>query len=112
LLDSNTDISIYILAPVSVLPRHQGNGIGGALISRGLEILATRGVDLVFLLGHPGYYPRFGFRPAVSYGFDAPYPISEEHLDAWMVHILNPRVIGDIKGKVICANMLNKPEYW
>jgi putative acetyltransferase len=111
-LDSNKDISIYILAPVSVLPSHQGTGIGGALISRGLEILETRGVDLVFVLGHPSYYPRFGFKPAVSYGFDATYPIAEENSDAWMVHILNPRVVGDIRGKVVCADMLNKPEYW
>lgn len=111
-LEPSTDLSIYILAPVSVLPCHQGAGIGGTLITRGLEMLATRGVDLVFVLGDPGYYPRFGFESAVSYGFDATYPIAEEHLDAWMVHILNPRVVGEVKGKVICANMLNKPEYW
>jgi len=111
-LEPSTDISIYILAPVSVLPSHQGAGIGGALITRGLEMLAARGVDLVFVLGDPGYYPRFGFESAVSYGFDAAYPIAEEHLDAWMVHILNPRVVGEVKGKVVCANMLNKPEYW
>jgi len=111
-MDPNADISIYILAPVSVLPCHQGKGIGGALIRRGLEILVTRGVDLVFVLGHPSYYPRFGFKPATSYGFDAPYPVAEEHQDAWMVQILNPRVVGYIKGKVICANPLNKPEYW
>lgn len=105
-------ISIYILAPVSVLPNHQGNGIGGALIKNGFEILANRGVDLVFVLGHPSYYPRFGFKPAISLGFTAPYPIAEEHLDAWMVKILNPTVVGCIKGKVICPKKLNKPEYW
>jgi putative acetyltransferase len=111
-LDPNADISIYILAPVSVLPSYQGTGIGGALIRRGLEILATRGVDLVFVLGHPSYYPRFGFKSAISLGFYAPYPIAEEHLDAWMVHILNQQVVEDIKGKIICAKTLNKPEYW
>ena len=111
-LEPSTDLSIYILAPVSVLPRRQGAGIGGALITRGLEMLAARGVDLVFVLGDPGYYPRFGFTSAVSYEFDATYPIAEEYLDAWMVRVLNPRVVGYIKGKVICANPLNKPEYW
>lgn len=105
-------ISLYILAPVSVIPRHQGIGIGGALINRGLEILANQGVDLVFVLGHPSYYPRFGFKPAIPLGFTAPYPIAEEHLDAWMVKILSPQVVGDIEGKVICANTLNEPEYW
>jgi putative acetyltransferase len=105
-------ISLYILAPVSVLPKHQGNGIGGVLIRKGLEILANQEVDLVFVLGHPSYYPRFGFKPAISLGFETPFPIAKEHLDAWMVKKLNPRVGEDIKGKVICANALNEPEYW
>jgi putative acetyltransferase len=55
-----------------VAPGHQGRGIGAALIRRGLEILATRGVPAVFLEGSPDYYPRFGFVPAGQLGFRKP----------------------------------------
>ena len=108
----HADASIYLLAPMSVLPSHQRAGVGGALIKRGLEELTSWGVDLVFLLGHTNYYPRFGFKPAIPLGFTPTYPISEENADAWMVNELNPGMVGNIKGQVICADMLNKPEYW
>ncbi len=108
----HVDASIYLLAPLSVLPSHQGEGIGGALIKRGLEILTLWEVDLVFVLGHIRYYPRFGFKPAFPLGFTASYPIPEERTDGWMVNELNPEIARNVKGQVICADMLNKPEYW
>ena len=64
-----------ILAPLAVVPDAQGQGIGGALIEHGLSLLQRSGVGLVFVLGHPGYYPRHGFEPAGRLGFDAPFPI-------------------------------------
>lgn len=57
------------LAPLSVVPRLQSRGIGGALTRAGLEICREQGVGLVFVLGHSEYYPRFGFRPAADLGF-------------------------------------------
>ncbi|GAB4435385.1 MAG: N-acetyltransferase [Anaerolineae bacterium] len=56
------------LAPVAVLPPHQRQGIGSQLVSYGLEFLRTNGCPFVIVLGHPGYYPRFGFEPASKYG--------------------------------------------
>jgi len=105
-------VSISILAPLAVIPDLQKQGVGGKLIERGLKHLAHSGVDLVFVLGHPDYYPRYGFKPAGVQGFEAPYPIPEEHADAWMVQELRPGVIGSVTGKVRCADMLNKPEHW
>ncbi len=49
------------LAPLAVLPEYQKMGYGGKLITRSLDVLKERGYVLVFLLGHPEYYPRFGF---------------------------------------------------
>lgn len=49
------------LAPVAVLPDHQRRGIGEQLIRHGLDLLRARGERIVIVLGHPGYYPRFGF---------------------------------------------------
>jgi putative acetyltransferase len=107
-----TPLSISILAPLAVVPDAQQQGIGGRLIETGFRILSESGGDLVFVLGYPDYYSRFGFQPAGSAGFNAPYPIPEKNADAWMVKALRPGVIGTFSGTVICAVTLNKPEYW
>lgn len=56
------------LAPVGVLPDYQRLGIGIALTNRALEILKEEGHEAVIVLGHPEYYPRFGFVPASRFG--------------------------------------------
>ena len=60
------------LAPCSVLPAHQGQGAGSAVIRGALEAARGRGENLVVVLGHPRYYPRFGFTPAGAEGVTAP----------------------------------------
>ncbi|MBA3030150.1 MAG: N-acetyltransferase [Desulfobacterium sp.] len=109
---SQDGASISLLAPLAIIPDFQKQGIGGKLIDYGLQHLKNSGVDFVFVLGHPGYYPRYGFKPAGVQGFEAPYPIPEEHANAWMVQELRPSVIGSVSGKIKCADMLNKPEHW
>jgi putative acetyltransferase len=66
------------LAPMSVLPEYQGTGIGTAMVSRGLEMLREAGHGLVIVLGHPGYYPRFGFVPATRFGIRCPFEVPSE----------------------------------
>ncbi len=110
--NQGTNIASYLLAPLAVVPEYQKKGIGGKLIKRGLELLTAQGVDLIFVLGHPTYYPRHGFMPAGIRGFESPYPIPEEHSDAWMVQELCPGVIGSVEGKVTIATALDKEEYW
>jgi putative acetyltransferase len=101
-----------ILAPLAVRPQFQKQGVGEALIKNGLKILSDSGVDVVFVLGHPSYYPRHGFTPASKYGFVAPYPTPEKYADAWMVQGLRPNVISCASGQVICCDALNKFEHW
>jgi putative acetyltransferase len=55
------------LAPMAVLPGRQRQGIGSKLVGEGLDILRKRGCPFVIVLGHPQYYPRFGFEPASRY---------------------------------------------
>lgn len=110
--DSQRTISSVILAPLSVQPEYQNQGIGGRLIKEGLTQLKAAGVELVFVLGHPGYYPKYGFSTAGDKGFAAPYPIPPENADAWMVLELRPGIIGHECGRVICADALNEPRYW
>lgn len=102
----------YILAPLAVLPRFQNRGIGGNLTENGLEFLTDMNVSLVFVLGHPGFYSKFGFTPAGSVGFRAPFPIPDIHANAWMVNPLKSNLLGKIKGTIRCADTLCKPEYW
>lgn len=111
-LQYDQKISARILAPLAVSSDFQSEGVGGALIREGLKQLAESGVDLVFVLGHPGYYPKFGFQPAGVLGLEAPYPIPLEHADAWMVQELKAGVIVSIEGKVQCSEVLNQPQHW
>ncbi len=101
-----------ILAPLGVLQAFQRQGVGGLLVHRGLQLLVERGVDLVFVLGHPSYYPRFGFQPAGPLGLEAPYPIAEKDAAAWMVKALGPGAIDRFGGSVRCAAALDRPEHW
>lgn len=105
-------VSAHILAPLAVLPEAQQKGVGCALINEGLKRLKDSGVELVFVLGHPGYYPRCGFVPAGALGFEAPYPIPEEHAAAWMMQELNGNAVGRIRGTVQCSEVLNQPQHW
>ncbi|XHH09829.1 MAG: GNAT family N-acetyltransferase [Candidatus Bathyarchaeia archaeon] len=105
-------INVSILAPLAVVPKFQRQGIGSALIKKGLDLLSKQGVELVFVLGHPTYYPLHGFTQAGKLGFKAPYPIPEKHSNAWMVQALKANIIGSVAGKVSCSDALNKPEYW
>jgi len=111
-LEPKTDLSISLLAPMAVLPEFQGRGIGGKLIEHGVKVLAQAKIDLVFVLGYPDFYSRHGFTPAGKYGFEASYPILEKNADAWMVRALRPNVVGQFQGRVVCAQALDKPEYW
>jgi putative acetyltransferase len=112
LKDASSPGLLAVLAPLAVVPDAQRRGIGGALVERGLQLLKLSGVDLVFVLGHPSYYPRHGFQPAGRLGFNAPFPIPDEVADAWMAQALRPNVIGSVRGTVICADTMNKPELW
>jgi putative acetyltransferase len=56
------------LAPMAVLPERQNRGVGSALVRAGLDLLRQRGCPFVIVLGHPTYYPRFGFEPAHRFG--------------------------------------------
>ena len=103
----------HILAPLAVIPEYQKQGVGGLLISEGLKRLKESGSEMVFVLGHVEYYPKYGFIPgAGKMGYAAPYPIPEKYANAWMVQSLKDDEFSIKHGKVFCCAELNKPEHW
>ena len=73
------------LGPMCVKPDVQGRGIGGGLVRMGLVLMAGRGESMVFVLGHPDYYPKFGFSAAAAAPFRAPWSGP-----AFMAQAINP----------------------
>jgi putative acetyltransferase len=88
---------VLALGPVGVLPELQRGGAGSALIREALHRAAATDFPLVVLLGHPAYYPRFGFEPAAELGLDAPWDVPPE---AWLALRL-PAYRDDIRGTMV-----------
>lgn len=104
--------AVSLLAPLAVSPQAQGSGIGQALMREGLSRAKASGRQLVFVLGHPSYYPKAGFRPAGDLGFEPPYSLAEKDAPAWMAAELEDGAARRFSGKVNCADALDRPEYW
>jgi putative acetyltransferase len=86
------------LAPMAVLPDRQRQGIGSALVQDGLKRLAEQGCPFVVVLGHAGYYPRFGFEPASRRDLQCQWDgIPDE---AFMVAMLDDKVMTGVDGVI------------
>lgn len=66
------------LAPMSVIQEFQKKGIGSQLVLDGLNVARELGFRSVIVLGHPDYYPKFGFSPASQWGIKAPFDVPDE----------------------------------
>ncbi|MEG4249520.1 N-acetyltransferase [Microcoleus sp. Pol10D4] len=91
------NLSIQGLAPVAVLPEYQRQGIGTLLIQEGLKECGRSGVQAVVVLGHPDFYPRFGFIPASRKSLKCEYDVPDE---AFMVLELESGALQDCSGTV------------
>jgi putative acetyltransferase len=82
---------------MGVVPQHQRQVVGSALVSEGLRRAAETDFPLVVVVGHPAYYPRFGFEQADALGVAAPFAVPAQ---AWMAHRL-PAYRSDARGTVV-----------
>ena len=84
------------LAPLAVLPTYQRIGIGAALVNASIRAARDLGAETIFVLGHPHYYPRFGFSPEKARKFDNPF-----NTDAFMALDLFPDILGTGSGFIL-----------
>lgn len=85
------------LAPMAVIPGYQKKGIGSRLVEDGLKRAEELGFKSVIVLGHPEYYPRFGFLKASKWGIKRPFEVPDE---AFMAIELNGRALDGKSGIV------------
>jgi putative acetyltransferase len=90
--------TIVALAPMAVLPGRQREGIGSALVREGLAACRSCGHDVVVVVGHPDFYPRFGFVRARPLGLRSEPAFPDE---AFMVAELTPGVLAGRRGVVV-----------
>lgn len=105
-LDETELDGIWALAPMAVLPEHQGKGIGAELVRAGLEACREQGAGAVIVVGHPGYYPRFGFVPASRFGLECEYDVPDE---VFMALELRPGFLDGVSGLVRYHPVFNEP---
>jgi len=96
-LDGFEDRSLMGLAPMAVAPARQRRGIGSQLVRAGLEACGNLGCGAVVVLGHPDYYPRFGFSTAARRGLTCEYDAPDE---AFMVLELRRDYLAGAEGVI------------
>lgn len=89
------------LAPISVLPEYQNKGIGGHLILEALKRAKKLEYESVVVLGHPEYYPKFGFKKASLWGIKAPFEVPEE---VFLALELRENALNNVSGVVKYSN--------
>ena len=84
------------LGPMAVLPEFRRRGIGSQLVQAGIEMLKRRGYTFIIVLGHPEYYPRFGFKRASHSGIRSQWEGVPD--EAFMIRILNEEAMISVYG--------------
>ena len=84
------------LAPMAVLPERQRQGIGTLLVDRGIEMLRSRSCPFIIVLGHPEYYPRFGFERASLWGIRSQWEGVPD--EAFMILVLQRAAMKGLSG--------------
>ena len=106
----NEAIQVYMLAPVAVSTKHQGNGVGQALINYGLNELKNRSVAVVITYGDPSFYSKVGFQSLSENVIKAPLKLSMP--EGWLGQSLTEEPIPTLNDRPTCVKEFNDPVYW
>jgi putative acetyltransferase len=96
IITSSGVVPALALAPMAVLPDLQRQGIGSALVRHGLDVCRESGHAIIIVLGHPAFYPRFGFDSKLTAALESPYSGGE----SFMAIELKPGALDGVKGRV------------
>jgi putative acetyltransferase len=102
----DSTISIAGLGPMAIAPEHQRKAIGSKLVEEGLHRCEKAGFAAVVVLGHPEYYPRFGFIPSVKHGIKSEYDVPDE---VFMVKKLHEGALAYCRGTIKYHGVFNQP---
>jgi len=91
-------LKLMSLGPLAVLPGHQRNGVGSELVRDGLIRCRESGAQAVVVVGHPQFYPRFGFVPAHRYAILCEFDVPD---DVFMLVELTPQALSGVSGVVV-----------
>jgi putative acetyltransferase len=94
------------LAPTAVLPEFQRQGVGSELVKAGIEMLKKSACPFIIVLGHPEYYPKFGFEPASRYGIKSQWEGVPDN--AFMILWLDRTVMNHVSGVVKYRDEFNE----
>jgi putative acetyltransferase len=83
------------LGPLAVLPERHRQGVGSSLVDAGNRKLKEAGCPFIIVLGHPNYYPRFGFRPAGAHGITCEWEVPD---DVFMLLVLDQAQMQGVSG--------------
>ncbi|MFH1155296.1 MAG: N-acetyltransferase [Pseudomonadota bacterium] len=90
-------LKLAALGPMAVVPEHQDESLGSMLVAQGLDFCRAEGYDAVVVLGYAGFYSRFGFVPAFSYGIRCQWDVPD---DAFMIRELREGSLNGVSGTV------------
>lgn len=88
---------VLALAPLSVLPEYQRQGVGTALLQEGHRIARELGYGYSIVLGSETYYPRVGYLPADTFGIKAPFDVPRENFMAYRLNDSVPALCGTLR---------------
>ena len=106
----NEAIQVYMLAPVAVSTKHQGKGVGQALINYGLNEIKKRSVAVVITYGDLSFYSKVGFQTLSENVIQAPLKLSMP--EGWLGQSLSEEPIPTINERPRCVKKFNDPVYW
>jgi putative acetyltransferase len=89
------EVAAAALGPMAVLPQHQRQGIGGKLVEAGNRKLKESGCPFIIVVGHPNFYPRFGFTPASTCGITCEWEMPD---DVFIVLALDDSKMAGVSG--------------